>query len=202
MKPRQERDTSFRSKTVVFTERDERAFARALLEFDPGLDGCEGFICEDSKRPNSYCDMMPGGNFEVSIRVIHPEERKGIEDLDRFGLGNFVDAIHLHYRRSHWEWPDPDKRWAFDPPLLGWGRVYVAFPRGDKELSQYALKMLRLTNKVTWKGGMFGLGACVWSQSGNSIRRGLGNGELIPKSETITLNKYYDDSLWSGIFQR
>tara|TARA_R110002073_G_scaffold329751_1_gene512714 strand:+ start:727 stop:1272 length:546 start_codon:yes stop_codon:yes gene_type:complete len=104
--------------------------------------------------------------------------------------------VRLDLQRSSWEWVDPGKKWAFDPPLMNWGAVVVAYPMGDDELKQFAGKILRLVDKVTWKRTGYGLDACRWSQSGGAERRGLGSGVLIDPNIKIEFNKYYDDALW------
>lgn len=64
-------------------------------------------------------------------------------------------------------------------------------------MKKFATKVLRLVNKVTWKGDRrYGLEACRWSQAGGDVRRGLGPGWQIDPAEDIQLNKFYDDSLW------
>ena len=79
---------------------------------------------------------------------------------------------------------------------MNWGAVVVAYPMGDDELKQFAGKILRLVDKVTWKRTGYGLDACRWSQSGGAERRGLGSGVLIDPNIKIEFNKYYDDALW------
>lgn len=105
-------------------------------------------------------------------------------------------VCHFSYKRSHWEWPNSTKKWAFDRPLLGWGEFCADFPAGDDEMKKFAMRVFRLITKVTWKSTPFGMDACLWSQSGGGVRRGLGMGTRIDPDENIKLNKYYDDSLW------
>ena len=104
--------------------------------------------------------------------------------------------VRLDLERSKWIWLDPSKKWAFDLPLLGSGILGVAFPKRDPETKPFAMKLLRLVNKITWKQYSCGLDACIWSQGGGDTRRAVDPGVQIPPDEPIKFNKYYDDSLW------
>lgn len=101
------------------------------------------------------------------------------------------------YRRSEWDWPDPTKKWAFDPPILDHGDFVAWFPTQDEVMKKFVMRILRLMNKVVWNGDRrYGLDACRWSQAGGKIRRSLGGGRPVDPGADIQLNKYYDDSLW------
>ena len=197
MPKRTDRQTYFRSKSVVLTQRDELAFSRVLREFDPDVQ----FSGNTYRPAENNCTLVPtiahGDADKCWINVSHPEEKKRKKIYDDLGLENVrQDHVSLELQRSYWNWVNPTKKWAFDPPLLDWCSVSVGYPVGNDELKKFAGTLLRLVGKITWKRGPFGLDACRWSQSGGKKRRGLGNGELIDPSEKIELNKYYDDSLW------
>lgn len=198
MPGRTDRQTYFRSKSVVLTKRDELAYSRVLRELNPDVE----FLGYTYQPTEENCTLVPtiahGDAEECLIRIRHPDEKQRIQLYDELGLKNIrYDKVSLKLRKSRWNWVDPTKKWAFDPPLLDWGEVSVGYPVGDDELKTFAGRLLRLVGKVTWKRGAFGLDACIWSQSGGDQRRGLGSGELINPSEKIELNKYYDDSLWN-----
>ncbi|MEQ8667053.1 MAG: hypothetical protein RIC16_15140 [Rhodospirillales bacterium] len=180
------------------TERDELAFDRVLREFDPAMKvACADY--DPVKRNSTLVPSLPHGTAEEAhFQVLTPYERERATLFDDLGLGEREQEFGYTLRRSKWKWLDPSIKWAFDPPLLAWGEVTVAYSAdGGEEVAKTAAKLLRLVNKVTWKRTGFGLDACRWSQAGQPARRnGLGNGQLIDPSEPIKLNKYYDDSLW------
>lgn len=193
---REHRETSFRRKRVVLTEVDELAFSRVLREFDRNVQ----FSCLSYGRlrrnTTSMKSLVFGESDEVHVILDTPAElrRPNAQLLDDFGLAGW--HLRMTLTRSKWDWPDPTKKWAFDPPLLDWAEIVVGFPNGDDGFKKYAGKVLRLVDKITWKRQRFGLHACQWSQAGGTERRGLGSGILIDPSEKIELNKYYDDTLW------
>lgn len=196
MRPRSDRETFFRSKSVVLTERDELAYSRVLREFCPGVLIAGNEYRKDQKRSGWVPNIPHGDSDQAFIMVPSPGQE------DRWHLNAEMDMIvirprcQFYLRRSSWEWSDPTKKWAFDLPLLGWGGVVVGFPRDDPEIKKFCMKLLRLVNKVTWNRKSYGLDACRWSQAGGKERRGLGSGILIDPKEKIELNKYYDDTLW------
>jgi hypothetical protein len=197
MPRRTDRQTYFRSKSVVLTQRDELAYSRVLREFDPDVQ----FYCYTYRPSEGNCTLAPtlahGDRDECWIEVCDPEEKLRMRLYDELGLQDVrTDRVSLKLRKSYWNWVDPTKKWAFDPPLLDWGEVSVGYPAGNEELKKFAGKLLRLVGKITWKRGPYGLDACRWSQTGGKERRGLGSGELIDPSEEIGLNKYYNDELW------
>jgi DNA-binding Lrp family transcriptional regulator len=187
MRPRKDRETYFRGKSVVLTKRDELAYSRVLREFDPEISDI-GDICN--------LDRNPLWKDHTLLRVSPPEEKERLRRLQEMGVSIRGYQVVLDFRRSKWKWLDPAKKWAFDLPLLDWGEVSVGFRMGDEELKRFAGKVLRLVDKVTWKRTGLGLDACRWSQAGCNERRGLGDGRVINPGEKIELNKYYDDSLW------
>lgn len=197
---RERRETSFRSKSIVLTDLDELAFSRVLREFDPSV----RFSCFKSDPPQIYTTRMAGIVFEESDKVFitlsTPIElqRPNAELLSDFRLS--PPGLRITVERSKWQWPDPTKKWAFDPPLLDWAEIVVGFPNGDDGFKKYAGKVIRLVDKITWNRRGLGLHACLWSQAGGTERRGLGSGILIDPKEKIELNKYYDDSLWDDGF--
>lgn len=196
MVDRKRRETSFRSKSVVLTARDELAFSRVLREFDPSV----RFTLFQSDHPKIHTTRMAGIVFEeadkVSIILSLPERlrRPNAELLEAFKIA--PQGLTMSLLRSNWNWPDPTKKWTFDPPLLDWANIVVGYTNGDDGFKRHAGKVLRLVDKITWKRYGFGLHACQWSQAGGVERRGLGSGTLIDPSEKIELNKYYDDALW------
>ena len=187
----------FRSRSVVLTERDEIAFSRVLREFYPDI-WIVGSTKDDDKYSSSHLPSIPHAiSSHISFILPSPGQEK------RWQLNLDMQSLLIHptcrfnLERSNWEWWDTRKKWAFDNPLLGWGKLSVAFPRDDPDqvLKKFSLKLLRLVNKVCWKNG-HGLDACIWSQTGGAERRGLGGGGGIDPKEDIKLNKYYDDSQW------
>lgn len=192
------REIFFRSKSVVLTERDELAFGRVLREFDPDMRvACAEY--DPVKRNSTLVPSLPHGTAEeASFLVSTPYEKERAKLFHDLGLGERKREFGFRLFRSKWFWADPRRKWAFDPPLLEWGELTVAYSAdGGEEVAKTAGKLLRLVNKITWKRTGFGLDACRWSQAGQPSRRnGLGNGELIDTALHITLNKYYDDSLW------
>lgn len=193
---RERRETSFRSKSVVLTPRDELAFSRVLREFDPSVE----FSCSSPGARGRYSTPLSGVVFGDADNVwIKLDDQKvsfgrDVELLKALGLRE--RGLDMSLKRSRWDWPDPTKKWAFDLPLLDWGEVNLSFPYGDEEYLKFAGTVLRLVDKITWKREKFGLDACRWSQAGGAVRRGLGLGELIDPEEVIKLNRYYDDDLW------
>ncbi len=196
MASRSDRKTHFRSKSIVLTERDELAFSRVLREFCPAV-MIWGRSTGDNFGNSPWVPAIPAGDVDrADICIPSPGQElqwRLNSEMEQLLVRPWV-SFELH--RSSWNWVDPTKKWAFDPPLMDWGSLTVGFPKGDDELKKFAGKLLRLVGKITWKRGPFGLDACRWSQSGSAERRGLGSGELIDPSERIELNKYYDDELW------
>ena len=185
-----------RRKWAVLTDRDELAFSRVIREYCPDvmfwgqIPG--GNPYDESTLPSiAHC-----GGGSVSIVLPAPGQEKRWQLNKAMGQILVSPLVGFALDRSKWEWVDPSKKWTFDPPLFGLGELGIYFPHDDKTLKNFAGRLLRLMNKVTWKDNIFGLDACLWSQSGGEERRGLGSGELIDPSEKIELNKYYDDSLW------
>lgn len=180
----------------MLTERDELAFSRALREFCPAV----MILGRTSDEPQGRSFPLPNIPHDCSDRTSIALPAPGQEK--QWQLNTDMRCImvrprcHLDLRRSSWEWLNPEKKWAFDLPLLGWGEVIVAFPKHDVGTEKFGMKLLRLINKVTWKRTGYGLDACRWSQAGGMERRGLGAGQVIAPNEKIALNKYYDDSLW------
>ena len=195
MRPRSDRETYFRRKSVVLTERDELAFSRVLREFAPGV-----MFFEDGRRGNSkprLVDNIPSSReWHVWIALPSPgQEHNWRKSLNKDGMPVVTPRCSIDLRRSEWVWPDPAKKWAFDPPLLDWGELSVSFPCGDEQMRRFAMQLVRKITKVTTFGKRrYGLDACRWSQSGGKERRGIGAGELIDPNEKIELNKYYEDS--------
>ncbi len=187
---RKNRETFFRRRRVVFTDRDELAFSRVLREFSPSV-----MIGGGELLPS----IAHAGSMEVSTSMPSPsQERRWQINLD---MRTYLirPICHFDYHRSYWEWPDSMKKWAFDRPLLGWGEFCANFPAEDEEMKKFALGVFRLVTKITWKSTPFGMDACLWSQSGGDVRRGLGDGTRIDPDEKIKFNKYYDDSLWDDV---
>ena len=194
---RRRRETFFRTNLVVLTDRDELAFSRVIREFCPDVMFMGVFAGDDGKRGYPLPSIPHDSDGRTSIMLPTPGQE------DRWQLNIDMGRImvspwgQFYLERSKWEWMDPSKKWAFDLPLFGWGKLIVGFPRDDEEMKKYAGKLLRLVNKVTCKGGGYGLDACLWSQAGGKDeRRGLGSGHCVDPSEEIKLNKYYDDALW------
>ncbi|MDA8637738.1 hypothetical protein N9L49_03895 [Rhodospirillales bacterium] len=178
------------------TARDELAFNRVLREFDPNF----GFSCFGFGVPRIHTTRMKSVVFGEAddVEFSFDEQKisfgRDVKLLAKLGIAQ--RGLRMSFSRSKWYWPDPSKKWAFDPPLLDWGKITVGFPNSDEGYKKFSGTVLRLINKITWKRTGFGLDACRWSQAGGLTRRGLGSGILIPPEETIELNKYFDDDLW------
>lgn len=189
-------DTCFRQRYFVMTERDELAFSRVLSELVPDI-----LFYEDGCRANSSrrrISSIPYSN-ERQVYFAVPAANQLAEWARNFDFDYPIvqPALYGHFSRSTWEWPDPTKKWAFDPPLLAEGRMYAGFPCQNDDLRRLADGIVRSLGKVTTFGKQrLGLDACRWSQSGGKDRRGLGAGTLVDPTEKIELNKYYDDTLW------
>ena len=192
------RETFFRSKSVVLTERDELAFSRVLREFDPEVKIFGGRYDPIRRVPVPEPNIPHGTAMSSNFLILAPDEKERANFLGQLGYQVVDQAVGFDLRRSRLKWFDPSIKWAFDPPLLDWGEVGVCYPADcDEKVVRFASKLLRLVNKVTWKRTGFGLDACRWSQSDrDKTRHGLGAGVLIDPAEKIELNKYYDDSLW------
>jgi len=191
-----ERKTYFRSVSVVLNDRDELALSRVFREFFPTVMFFDGDSSVAS--PTWISNLSYGTNDRCSIAVPAPgQETRWKLNTDTKTL-MVHPTVRLDFDRSQWEWLNPERKWAFDLPLLGWGELTIGYPKDMPEIKPFAGRLLRLVNKITGKGGGFGLDASLWSQSGNAFgeRRALGIGICVDPSETITLNKYYDDSLW------
>lgn len=187
-----DRESYFRRKDIVLTERDELAFSRVLREFSPDVmffnwaDGISGPVpsipdCSDNlitiALPAPGQERQWKLNIETKTQMVAP-------------------WVSFRMERSALAWPDPSKKWAFDPPLITAGHLDVGYPKSDPDLKSFALKLLRLVNKVTWKTWDTGLDACKWSQNGGDTRRAIGAGVQVPRDPPVKFNKYYDDSLW------
>jgi len=190
------RETHFRRKLTVLTDRDELAFGRAIREFSPDVIFLGRHISDQSVVNPTIQSIPYSQGCTVGIMLPAPDQHRQWKINKEIGSLLVPPHVGFSLKRSKWEWMDPSKKWAFDLPLLGWAEIVVGFPRDDEELKKFAGKLLRLVNKVTRKGGTYGLDACLWSQSGGDERRALGAGERIDPSEKILLNKYYDDALW------
>lgn len=179
------------------TERDELAYSRVLTELIPDI-----IFYEYGGRANSQMHRIPNipASNEWQVYLTIPEPHQLAEWARNFDFDYPIvgSAIYGYFHRSAWEWPDPTKKWAFDPPLMAEGNISVCFPCLNDDLKRLAEQIVRSLSKVTALGKRrFGLDACRWSQAGGSKRRGLGPGTLIDPNTTIKLNKYYDDTLWS-----
>lgn len=178
-------ETFCRRKVVVLTERDELAFSRAILEFCPGVVFIGRSLEDGEDKFSSLPSIAHDRDPETGICLPAPgQEKRWQINID---MGCWIVRPHVRFRirRSKWEWLDPSKKWSLDLPLLGWAELVVGHPRDDEELKKFASKLLRLVNKVSRKGGGFGLNACLWSQAGGDERRGLAGGKLIDPSEKI-----------------
>lgn len=194
---RKNKETHFRSRSVVLTERDELAFSHVVREFCPTV--------MIYGRPIGYQGLrtirMPNITHDTSglVNIVIPspgQEKKWQLNLD-MGTMMAWPWCSFEIRRSWWDWTYQEKKWAFDPPLLEFATITTSFPSADPGLQPFAMKLLRLVNKITWKSTGYGLDACLWSQSGGEVRRALGAGSRVDPEENIQLNKYYDDSLWN-----
>ncbi len=191
-----ERSAYFRSRWIILSERDELAFSRVLREFSPGalFFGEQSASITERTVPVPNLTHAPTRYASVSLPAPGQE---GVWHINVEMQRQLVRPwVRLDLKRSEWLWLDPAKKWAFDPPLLGEGKLGVAYPKRDPETKPFAMKLLRLVNKVSRRQTGAGLEACRWSQAGGSERRGLGPGVLVDPAEEIELNKYYDDSLW------
>jgi len=189
-------NTCFRWRDFVMTERDELAYSRVLRELVPGILFYES-EGKATSRLRLISNISESTVWQVYIAIPAPEQVE--EWSNNVGLDSPIlhPALYAHFQRSSWEWPDPTKIWAFDPPLIGWGNISVGFDCTVDAHRRLADTIMRRLNKVTTFGKRrFGLDACRWSQAGGWERRGLGPGELIDPSEIIELNRYYDDDLW------
>jgi hypothetical protein len=178
------------------TELDELAFSRVLCELVPDI-----LFYEHGGRANSRIRRIPNipASNEWQVYFAVPEPNQLAEWARNFDYDRPVvePALYGFFQRSAWEWPDPTKKWAFDPPLMTEGNISIGFPCRNDDLRRLAEQIARQLSKVTTFGKRrFGLDACRWSQAGGGERRGLGPGVLIDPGEKINLNKYYDDSLW------
>jgi hypothetical protein len=180
-----------RSRSVVLNERDELAFSRVLREFCP-----QTMILEVvTGRPPVIVPNIPAGRIFVHICMPSPGHETEWDPSRLLRDPDSEKYCRFHYERGCWGWYPTDRNWFFDPPSLEDGLLYVSYPRGDKEMQRFAMRVQRLVNKVLWKGNYVGLDACIWSQTGGVVRRAV-NGKLIDPSADIRLNKYYDDTLW------
>lgn len=191
-----ERETYFSARWVVLSERDELAFSRVLREFCPEVLFFEEQSASVTESSVPIVNIPHAKSRYVSMSVPAPGQEKAWR-LNVEMQRQFVRPwVRLDLDRSRWVWLDPSKKWAFDLPLLNDGRLGVAYPKADPETKRFAMKLLRLVGKITWKRGCYGLESCIWSQGGGNTRRALGVGIRIPPERPIKLNKYYDDTLW------
>lgn len=187
-----DRETYFRRKDVGLTERDELAFSRVLREFAPGV----MFFDNGDVRSEPVSNIPSCVSRWLDIALPSPGQERQWKLNIETRTQMVTPWVSFRMERSALAWPDPTKKWAFDPPLLCGGSLVVGFPKSAPELKPFAMKLLRLANKVTWKSWDTGLDACLWSQNGGDTRRAVGPGIQIPRDEVIKLNKYYDDTLW------
>ncbi len=187
-----DRETYFRSKYIGLTERDELAFSRVLREFEPGV----MFFDNGKVRSEPVSNIPSCVSRWLDIALPSPGQERQWKLNIETRTQMVAPWVSFRMERSALVWPDPTKKWAFDPPLISFGNLVVGYPKSEPELKLFAMKLLRLVNKVTSKGNCVGLDACLWSQYGGEIRRAVGPGIQIPREEAIKLNKYYDDTLW------
>jgi hypothetical protein len=185
------REVCFRRRSVVLSERDELAFSRVLREFAPNV-----LMWEYGKGHDGIVPNIPSANWRAVIAFPSPEQKDfwNGSDHDDKGLIRRYGAF-FYYDRARWEWVPIEKKWVFDPPTMGTGMLDGYFPCGEPELEKFVLRVTRLLGKVT-RYGSLGLDASIWSQTGGVIRRSLSGGPPLDPAAKITLNKYYDDSLW------
>jgi hypothetical protein len=183
--------TCWRTSRVVLNESDEVAYSRVLREFCPQTRIFDGHY--DAALPNI---AHASGAARLNIVMPSPgQEQTWIAPTS-------YDEIHhklicrFTYERSTWAWYFPDRAEQSDPPHMTPGEFVAMFPCGNVEMQKFAMKVLRLIRKVTWKNKYFGLAASRWSQMGGPVRRTVSGGKPIPPEADIRLNKYYDNSLW------
>ena len=187
-----DRETYFRRKDFVLTEKDELAFTRVLREFSPDV----LFFDKGDLRSKPVPSIPHCTARWLYIALPSPgQERQWKLNIETESQ-MIAPWVSFRMERSALTWPDPTKKWAFDPPLISTGHFDVGYPKNEPDLKPFAMKLLRLVNKVTWKTWDTGLDACIWSQSGGETRRAVGPGIQIPRDEPVKLNKYYDDDLW------
>lgn len=186
-----------RSRELVLSHRDELAYSRRLKETWP-----TALFAEDDYRNSlSQMPLVPSIAHARTVRVQIVIPTTGAEERLRLSadLGFVIvhPDVYVQYDRSHWEWPhDPSKKWAFDPPLLGSGRLIVSFRKDDPDGAVLAKKVLRTPGKITWRG-TYGLDALRWTTEGGTERRRLGGGEgRAPPGWTMPDKPYYRDELW------
>ena len=184
-----------RSHDFVMTERDELAFSRVLRELFPEVT----FLEDDYKKRFSQMRVLPAIPYAVTRRVLIVIPSPGQEARMRLnhetGIVMIEPECRVQFDRSQWENTlYPEKKWAFDHPILGWGRFSVSFPRDDTINRKFAMRVLRSINKILYKR-TFGHDACRYCLEGGP-RCALGNG-LRPEGDwTFPDLHYYNDSLW------
>tara|TARA_R110000772_G_scaffold49123_6_gene112814 strand:+ start:127514 stop:128137 length:624 start_codon:yes stop_codon:yes gene_type:complete len=187
-----DRKTYFRSKYIALTERDELAFSRVLREFEPGV-----MFFDDGDVRSEPVSNIPSCLWRrLDIALPSPGQERQWKLNIETRTQMVTPWVSFRMERSVLVWPDPTKKWAFDPPLISHGHLDVGYPKSEPELKPFAMKLLRLVNKVTTKSNCVGLDAALWSQNGGDVRRGIGPGLQFPRDEVVKLNKYYDDTLW------
>ncbi len=194
--PQEDIEEQYRRCQVYLNERDEVAFSRVLRELCPQT----VFFENDRRGKPEFDSIIPNIAHSrtdcVDITMPSPgQEQSWRSPRDRQEM---IESriCRFSYERSRWLWHLWDRPMKFDPPEMEHGQLVAFFPAHDDTMKKFALKVLRLTRKITWGETGYGLAACRWSQSGGPVRRIITGSKPIDPSEDIRLNKYYDDAGW------
>lgn len=177
------------------TERDELAFSRVLRELFPDVT----FLEDDYKKHISEMPVLPAIPHAMTRRILiiipSPGQETRMRLNNETGIVMIKPECRFQFDRSQWEGTlCPDKKWAFDHPILGWGRLSASFPRDDPINKKFAMRVLRSVDKVLYKK-TFGHDACRYCMEGGP-RCALGNGLRPDEDWSFPNLGYYDDERW------
>ena len=176
-------------------ERDELAFSRILREKYKDV----WFLEDDYRSHYSKMNIVPSIAHAKTrrVRMVIPSPGQEARMKLNYDTGMIMiePECRIQFDRSTWETPKfPEKKWAFDWPILGWGDFAVSYPRDDEVNKKFAHQVFRSVNKILHKK-MFGFDACRYCLEGGP-RRALGGGQRPDEDWVFPLSSYYDDSKW------
>jgi hypothetical protein len=189
-----------RERRIVFTERDELAFGRAIRERYPTL-----AVIDGDRHPTPDVPLrrtIPECQNDYVTVIAPPPGWEPRVTKDGGGRYSMVPPpLSFWMQRSWWEWPDPERELGFDPPRLREGWISGSHRQGDEEDRRFlnwvwrCIAKVSLSPKVANTYNWCGLDSLRWCS--RQPRRMLVGYVRPPEGWSFPEDlRYYRDELW------